>query len=355
MTTREEFLLQRKAGIGGSDVSSLFSEGYGCRRRLFYDKIGAIPDFPREENDAMSLGKFLESWFADKYQRTTGRPVYSYDKAFVHPAYPELRVNLDRSAAHENGHLGAQEIKAMGRAMYYKTKREGLPIDYVLQLQHGILVPHRIDGSVMFDWGCYAIGCRDDGALMYWDVERDEKIHKEIILAGQSFWATVENGPIPDALEPDDRRCQKCEFRVTCQGNALVELEPEGELIAAPELLPLVAEKIERDALYDQAVELCEETDEELKTALGERQAVIVGGSKLYHRPQKGKVLYKGKELLAKYKEVRNYMRWLVGQLPNEAASAMLNDANYPIAPPPESFLSESKPSRPLKLFKGGK
>lgn len=349
MTTREEFLAERKLGIGGSDVSSLFNEGYGCRRRLWYDKTNAIPDFPREETDAMSLGKFLESWFADKYRRTTGRPVYSYDKPFVHPQHPELRDNLDRSVAHEDGRLGAQEIKAMGRAMFYKTKREGLPIDYALQLQQGMLVPHRVDGSAMFDWGCFAIGCRDDGAIMHWDVQRDEKIHKEIILAGQDFWRCVENGPIPDALEPDDRRCQSCEFRVTCQGNNLIELAPEGELVPAPELLPLVAQKIERDALYDEAVELCEETDEELKTRLGDRQAVIVGDRSLYHRPQKGKTLYKGKELLEAYR-----LAW------SEIRNAVDNQGLVKFTvnlPPPDSFLSESKPSRPLRLMppKGGK
>ena len=116
------FLAERLKGVGGSDVSSLFNEGYGCRRRLFYQKTSAVPDFPREENDAMSLGKFLENWFADKYSRTTGRRVVSYDDPFVHPVHQWARVNLDRAACREDGTWGAQEIKAMGRAMYYKNQ-----------------------------------------------------------------------------------------------------------------------------------------------------------------------------------------------------------------------------------------
>ena len=213
----------------------------------------------------------------------------------------------------------------------------------------------------MFEWGCYAIGCRDDGALMYWDVERDDKIHKEIILAGESFWSQV-HGPIPNALEPDDRRCQSCEFRVTCQGSALVQLEPEGELVPAPELSGLVAEKIDRDALYDQAVELCEETDEELKTRLGDRQAVIVNGHPLYHRPQKGRTLYDGKELLEAYRKARSIViRAVIGKLdaskpPEELQVELDAEMDKFGVPSSEVFISESKPSRPLRLYpaKGG-
>ena len=121
--------------------------------------------------------------------------------------------------------------------------------------------------------------------------------------------------------------------------------------MAAPELLPLVSEKIARDALYDQALALCNETDEELKAALGDRQAVVVGSSKVYCRPQPGKTLYKGKELLAAY---RALIAWTV-EMRSEVFEWCSDEPVPPPLPPPESFIDHAKPSRPLRLFAGRK
>lgn len=340
--SRTAFLAARKSGIGGSDVAALYNLDYSCRRRLWYDKTNAVPDFPREETKAMRLGSYMEDYFADEFAEQSGRAVLKLHEPITSGGV--LRVNVDRMEA-DAGHEGpgVVEIKSMGREMFYRTKREGLSKSYILQLQAGMI-------AAGASWGTFVVGSRDSGDILYFDVDRNEELCKSIVLDSELFWVTVQNGPIPDALEPEDRRCQKCEFRVTCQGNAwgLPELQ-QGDLVPAPELIPLITEKLERDALYDQALDLCNETDEELKAALGDRQAVIAGGVKVYHRPQAGKTLYRGKELLEAY---RKLMTWAgeVGLGYREPDSESLRA----IAPPPESFVSTSKPSRPLRLF-GGK
>lgn len=334
-------LAERKKGIGGSDVASLWSLGYGCRRRLFYDKTNVPPDFEREATPAMELGVFLESWFAERYAIAAHRLLTKAGASSIHPKFPELRVNIDRIIIDElepDREVGILEIKSVGRAVFYKIKREGLPEDYILQLQHGMLVT----GA---SWGSFAIGSRDSGEFLWWDVNASPEVHASILAEGPKFWAQVENGPIPDALEPDDRRCQQCQWRTTCQGNALVQLERNEDMPQAPELAGLVAEKIERDALYDQALDLCNETDEELKCKLGDRQAVYVGADKVYFRPQAGRTLYKGKELLEAYHSAR---KALVGAL-------RLDGEQESVWPVPDSFLDTSKPSRPLRVYGGKK
>ncbi len=277
-TDRAAFLAERKLGIGGSDAASLFNIGWGCQRRLWYGKRSTPEDFPREETDAMALGQFLEPWFAEKYAKQTSRHLEIQMHVYSHPIHTELRVNVDRFVWKDYGDhgegFGVLEIKSCGRAAFYKYKREGLPEDYILQLQWGMMVT----GAT---WGSFAIGCRDDGNLMYWDHEADAKLHAEMLAAGPAFWATVENGPIPDALEPDDRRCQQCEFRVTCQGSALVELAPESDYTPDESLRPLVQEFIERRDLRKEASELFEETKAELECALGDRTMVSSGGAKI--------------------------------------------------------------------------
>lgn len=352
---RSAWLEERRQGLGGSDVAALYNLEYSCRRKLFYDKRNTPEDFPREETKAMRLGTFMEEYAAQEYARETGREVERLDEPLC--SAPPLRVNVDRMVWNTippipygaNGNFGAVkrgplEIKSMGREMFYRTKREGLSRSYILQLQAGMIAANA-------SWGSFAVLSRDSGDIIYFDVERDEALCKAIVSDAEIFWAQVQNGPIPDALEPDDRRCQKCEFRVTCQGNALVQLEPEGEIALAPDLDALVAEKIERDALFDQATDLCNETDEEIKAKLGDRQAVLAADRKVYFRPQGGRTLYKGKELLAAYRGACRVIADLIVRYG-------IQDANPESIPLPahESFLSGSKPSRPLRVMpKGGK
>lgn len=350
--TREEWLEERRKGIGGSDCASLFSIGYGCRRRLFYDKRGVTPDFPREESTLMRLGNALEGLFADIYAEKTGRVVKVASQPFVSKEILELRVNVDRymkrivPGERPNGgekQVGLLEIKSVGRAVFYKYKREGLPEDYILQVQHGLTVTG-------FSFGAFAIGNRDNGDLAHWDLERDESICKEIATAVPLFWAQVQNGPMPDALEPDDPRCGKCEYRVSCQGNALIQIET-GEMPQVQELAPLVEEYIQRKALFDEAEALKDETAEELKTRLGDRQAVYAGERKVYFRPQEGRTTYKGEELVKAYREARAYLQSLIAVMPNEESIKALNDDKYPTLPPVDTFVGKSKPSRPLRIF----
>lgn len=294
--TREQWLAERRMGVGGSDCASMFNVGYGCRRRLFYDKRDTPKDYEREQTKAMELGNVLEPWFAEQYALATGREVDVIEESVVHPSVPEMRVNVDRAVL-DNGRdkAGVLEIKSVGRAVFYKIKREGLPEDYILQLQHGI-------ECLKTTWGSFAIGSRDSGDLLWWDVEKDSDICNLIVSEVPRFWALVENGPAPEALDPEDKRCQRCEWRRTCHGPSFVQVDT-GDIESDESLRPLLSEYDERASLYAQAEELLEETKEQLKTTLGERQAVLVGHRKIYYRPQAGRTTYKGKELLEAYRK----------------------------------------------------
>lgn len=275
---REEFLAARRLGIGGSDCASLFNIGRGCRKRLWLSKRSETPDYPDEETDAMSLGSYLEAWFANKYGKVTKRLVDLAPLPFVHPTVPELRVNADRIIfkPEDLDNKGVLEIKAQGRDMFFKTKREGLLEDYLLQLHHGMLVT----GA---QWGSFAIGNRDSGDLMHWDVQADPVIQNAILTEAPLFWALVENGPMPDALEPDDRRCQDCGYRLTCHGNALVSIDKASDYERDESLAGLVAEFVERRATAKIANDLLDDMKEEMKTRLGDRGMVTAAGAKIQY------------------------------------------------------------------------
>jgi hypothetical protein len=84
----------------------------------------------------------------------------------------------------------------------------------------------------------------------------------------------------PPRLEPDDRRCQSCAWRTTCQGEALV-ISGEAEYEQDESLADLVREHQERAALKKEAVALYDETTEELKSRLGDRGKVAAAGAKI--------------------------------------------------------------------------
>jgi predicted phage-related endonuclease len=332
---RENFLSERKKGVGGSDIASVFNEGYGCKLRLWREKRDEIPDYPREENDAMLIGKALEPIAAMKYERESRRSVVILRRPVIHPLYPELRVNVDRmimpsDSGEDVGNAGVLEIKSVGRGAYYKYKREGLPPDYILQLQHGIECTQTL-------WGAFAMYCRDNGDLTHWEVRKDNDLAPVIVEKAREFWRDVQTGVMPNRLEPDDPRCQRCEYRRSCQGNALIQIELQRTLG------PLVRELKERQVLLDQASELVEESKEELKTKLGDRQAVIVNGSTIYYRPQ---TAMRGdfKALAADYEGLRTLVLEHTKTQPEMHAALRLQ------YPPADDFKKPS-PSRPLRIF----
>ena len=280
-TERESFLAERRAGVGGSDVSSVFNLGYGCRLRLWFDKAGTPADYPDQQNGPMKLGSFLEPYIAAEYEAKTGRTV-NEEPLRAHAKIPEMIVHIDRTVkASERPTLGVAEFKAFGRGMFAKVKREGLPVDYVLQVQSGMAIFDR-------SWGSYALLNRDNGDLIWFDVERDGQITNMIEQEVPIFWKSVLDRDPPDRLDPDDPRCQSCRWRRTCQGNALME-SVTSDIEQADDLRELLREYDERKALADEADTLLEETRECLKTSLGNRQAVECCSRKIYYRPSQPK------------------------------------------------------------------
>jgi hypothetical protein len=315
--SRSEFLAERMTGIGGSDAVSLINEGYGCARRLWYGKVGFVADYPFEGNLATELGTLLEDFFLQQYEIKTGR---STAKVGVcrQPDRPYKMVHLDGLVFDGRIHktVGALEVKALGDAMFRKTRREGLSVDYICQLQWGMMVG---DSEKPFEWGSFAIGNRNTGDLAHWDALPDKTIQSELSARADEFWPkvtgarmsgpgkdTIESDIAPERLDPDDNRCRKCEYRLRCQGGAVMESigGTNDDLPEMPELLPLYAAYKERNALAEEAESLVDEVKEKIKDALGEREAVRVGGRPIYFR-RSAPEYWQPKELAKAYDALR--------------------------------------------------
>jgi predicted phage-related endonuclease len=289
--TEAELLADRATGIGGSDISSVLNTGYGCALRLYRQKRGEVPDYPREVTPAMELGKLLEPWIAQKFsERHVCRvwevgvrrgAIYQFllvhaDRLYMKPKWlplsPDARDAID-------GDARVLEVKAVGSRVFYKAKNEGLPIDYYLQLIWGI-------GLWEAEVGAFALCNRDTGEILDWEHVRDDALLGMASNKAIDLWVDIQAGNPPARLDPDDQRCARCEYRKSCQGNALIHIDPKAKMENDESLRPLLAEYEERKKDYEIASESLEAQKEAIKCAVGDRPAVACGDSKVYYKPQ---------------------------------------------------------------------
>ena len=140
----------RRGGLGGSDSPVILGVSpFQTRRQLFLEKVGL--NEPREETPAMKRGKRLEAITADLYSEIKERQVEIVKQKIIHPQYPFIWAHIDRRITDPNRQgSGVLEIKCPGVAIFNKCKREGLPLYYVVQLQHYL-------GVTGMKWGAYAV------------------------------------------------------------------------------------------------------------------------------------------------------------------------------------------------------
>lgn len=240
--TREEFLAQRLLGFGGSDIGSLLNEGeYSCKRRLFLERLGLMPeDEKNEERFAFNVerGKFFEGPVAELFAKKAGFTVKPCGTGYI-KELPFIRANADRILLKkQDGGLflfpgpGVLEIKVPHGFTFKKILKEGLPKEYILQLQWQMLCY----GTT---WGAFAIYWPDGHQLEYFMVERDEGLIQGLIETATREWNWLsvfrrfkedadplteaahlfQDSAFPAALEPHSKACAKCPSFPLCHGS----------------------------------------------------------------------------------------------------------------------------------------
>jgi CRISPR/Cas system-associated exonuclease Cas4 (RecB family) len=305
--SRKLFLSERTRGIGGSSAAALLADTietqYACKRELYYRHSGAKPDFPDEENEAMRLGTIGEAYVARAYERQTGRRMEK-EGLRKHSVHESMQVHADPIVypGFESSRQGrgVSEIKVVGRQMIRKVKEEGLPVEYLCQIFHGIACYEDVD------WGVFILACREDivpliaieqearlngeeppamrePKLHWFEVERKDgqTIIEALEKEAPRFWASLKDPEqIPARLASESSQCQRCAFRVSCQGSALRQSVDEEDDPKHPplreEFSPLVDELRARHAATVAAEELEQETLEVIKIMMARESAISV-------------------------------------------------------------------------------
>jgi predicted phage-related endonuclease len=286
---RAAFEEERLRGIGGSDWSDVLGlEPYGCSRRLWYEKRQEPQDFPVERPAYFERGHLMEQLVADGTEERIGVKLRKVGRLSVREL-PEWWIgHPDRMVVGDSDHAtGVFEAKTKGPWPFKALQSEGVPEREILQLQHYL----QLTG---WEWALYAALEPVSWQWYFAEVKWDMKAIDQMMIAGDRFWRMVENGPAPDRLMPEDKRCQKCAWRLTCQGAAF---NPQFEKAegAAEELddnaLRMMLEEYDRvDEVLNQAKELREKAREKIRLHLGDkpRKVKIDGrGLVMYETHQK--------------------------------------------------------------------
>lgn len=93
--TRQEFLAERRTGLGGSDIGAILGlSKYRSPVEVWLEKTGRSPG--ADETLQMRFGTYAEQFVADEYTAATGRRVQRYNAMLRHPDYPMVIGHVDR-------------------------------------------------------------------------------------------------------------------------------------------------------------------------------------------------------------------------------------------------------------------
>ena len=103
MTDREQFLLNRKSGIGGSDAAAVFGMSrYQTPIALYLDKIGQTTKKSTLAKEAVfERGHVLEPFLKAIFERDYGLKITAKDQG-VHAKYDFIRGHVDGVVESDN-------------------------------------------------------------------------------------------------------------------------------------------------------------------------------------------------------------------------------------------------------------
>ncbi|MBO5347377.1 MAG: YqaJ viral recombinase family protein, partial [Lachnospiraceae bacterium] len=176
--SREEWLKWRTKGIGGSDVSIIAGiNKFKSSFQLWLEKTGQIVP-QEEESEYAHFGSVLEPIVKKEFTRVTGLKIRNKKMILQSEEYPFMLADLD-GVITENGEMCIFEAKT---ASAYKQDvwEEGVPMEYILQVQHYMAVT----GAKK----AYVAALVGGNHFYYHEVLRDETLIGQIIEMEKEFW-----------------------------------------------------------------------------------------------------------------------------------------------------------------------
>lgn len=140
--TREEWLNERKKGIGGSDASAIVGENpYKTTIQLWEEKTGRKQAEDISDKPYVQYGTKAEDHLRELFKLDFPQYEVTHEENTIikHPTYPFLFASLDgRLINKDTGELGILEIKTTNilQSMQKEKWKEKIPNNYYCQVLH---------------------------------------------------------------------------------------------------------------------------------------------------------------------------------------------------------------------------
>ena len=187
--SRDDWLRQRKKGIGGSDAGAICGlNPYVSPMKVFLDKTtDCIDDY---DNEAMRQGRDLEEYVAARFAEETGKKVRKTNFMYVNKEHPFMFANVDRMIVGENAGLECKTASAYSAGQW---ENGNVPAHYLIQCAHYMAVT----GANRWFLAVVILG----KAFRYICIERDEKVITDLIRVEERFWNENVIPNIPPVLD----------------------------------------------------------------------------------------------------------------------------------------------------------
>lgn len=183
--SHEEWLAERRKGIGGSDASAILGlNPWATPYTLWADKTGRLPDKP--DNEAMRQGRDLEQYVAERFMEVSNKKVRRKTQMLRNPDYPFAHANVDRWVVGENAGLECKTTSVMNLKRF---KNGEFPETYYCQCVHYMAVT----GAERW---YLAVLILNQGFHCF-TIKRDQDEINALMGAEQDFWKFVETDSPP--------------------------------------------------------------------------------------------------------------------------------------------------------------
>lgn len=194
---RQDWLAERRTGIGGSDAAAAVGlSKWKTRLELYLDKRGELDT---AESEPMRWGNLLEPVVRQEYANRTGRTVEVPPGIIRHHSVKFALMTPDGIA---DGRRVLQVKTARTAEGWGEPGSADIPLEYVLQTQHEMFVTELPVADV-----AVLVGGSD---FRIYEIPADAELQAMLIEQEAAFWVMVqaENPPDPMSREDIKRRWQ---------------------------------------------------------------------------------------------------------------------------------------------------
>lgn len=193
MNAREEWLAERRNGIGASDIAAVLGiSPWATPLELYLDKIGEAAE--KEDEPQMRRGRRLEPLVLDFYAEETGRPVTRQQECVV-GAESWMRATLDGFDETAVAPVEAKTVNAFAAQEFGEAWTDDVPLHYAAQVHWQMMLTGAGVGYL-----AALIGSDD---FRIFEIRRDRELEQMLVARAREFWQRVQdrNPPVPTTLE----------------------------------------------------------------------------------------------------------------------------------------------------------